>query len=107
MTLILYPVVSFCSCISSVVLYQEIEKKTSCSTMYVIELSVGFETKLNNSASRKFAKYRHFLSDLLSEYRQVKFLNLSISSFESLDNLAIRLFRCVTIYLLTQGTLTS
>ena len=46
----------------------------------VLELSVGFETSLDNNASRKFTKYRHLLNDLTSKYRQVKFVNLSIGS---------------------------
>ena len=50
------------------------------NTLYVVELSVGFETNLNNNASRKFEKYRHLLHDLESKYRHVKFVNLSISS---------------------------
>ena len=47
---------------------------------FIIELSVGFETNLKNNANRKFNKYRYLLNDLSSKYRQVKFLNLSISS---------------------------
>ena len=31
---------------------------TPCDTLYVIELSVGFETNLKNNANRKFTKYR-------------------------------------------------
>ena len=50
------------------------------NTLYVVELSVGFETNLNNNASRKFEKYRYLLHDLESKYRRVKFANLSISS---------------------------
>ena len=50
------------------------------NTLHVVELSVGFETNLNNNASRKFEKYRYLLHDLESKYRYVKFVNLSISS---------------------------
>ena len=53
---------------------------TSCNNLYVIELSVGFETNLKNNANRKFTKYRYLLNDLSLKYRQVKFMNLSISS---------------------------
>ena len=49
-------------------------------TLYVLELNVGFEANLNNSVSRKFEKYRHFLHDLHTKYRRIKFVNLSISS---------------------------
>ena len=53
---------------------------TSCNTLYVIELSVGFETNLKNNANRKFTKYRYLLNDLSSKYRHAKSMNLSISS---------------------------
>ena len=53
---------------------------TSCNTLYVIELSVGFETNPKNNANRKFTKYRYLLNDLSSKYCHVKFMNLSISS---------------------------
>ena len=41
---------------------------------------MGVETNLSNNASRKFEKYRYLLHDLESNYRHVKFVNLSISS---------------------------
>ena len=50
-------------------------------TLYVLELSVGFETNLDNNANRKFTKYRYLLNDLASKYRHVEFVNLSIGSF--------------------------
>ena len=50
------------------------------NTLYVVELSVGFETNLNNNAGRKFEKHRYILHDLESKYRHVKFFNLSIRS---------------------------
>ena len=53
---------------------------STSNTLYVVELSVGFETNLNNNASRKFEKYRYLLHDLKSKYRLFKFVNLSISS---------------------------
>ena len=37
------------------------------NTLYVVELSVGFETNLNNNASRKFEKYRYLLHSLESK----------------------------------------
>ena len=46
----------------------------------MLELSVGFETNLDNNADRKFSKYRYLLNDLTSKYRHVEFVNLSIGS---------------------------
>ena len=53
---------------------------TPSNTLYVRELSVGFEANLDNNADRKFSKYRYLLNDLTSKYRHVKFVNLSIGS---------------------------
>ena len=50
------------------------------NTLSILELSVGFETILDNNADRKFTKYRYLLIDLTSKYRHVKFVNLSIGS---------------------------
>ena len=50
------------------------------NTLYVLELSVGFETNLDNNADRKFIKYCYLLNDLTSKYRHVEFVNLSIGS---------------------------
>ena len=50
------------------------------NALNVVELSVGFETNLNNNASRKFEKYRYLLHDLKSKYRLDNFVSLSISS---------------------------
>ena len=50
------------------------------NTLCVVELSVGFETNLNNNASRKFEKHRYLLHDIEAKYCHVKFVNLSISS---------------------------
>ena len=52
----------------------------SKSTLLGHELSVGFETNLDNNADRKFSKYRYLLNDLASKYRHVNCVNLSVGS---------------------------
>ena len=49
-------------------------------TLYVLKLTVGFESNLKNNAERKRKKYRNLMNDLSSDYQQVKIINLSISS---------------------------
>ena len=49
-------------------------------TLYVVELTVGYESNLHNNAKRKEAKYRELVSQLHETYNQVKFVNLSMSS---------------------------
>ena len=49
--------------------------------LYIIELTVGFETNLERNSQRKEIKYRHLLRHFENTYRKVKFINLSTSSF--------------------------
>ena len=48
--------------------------------MYILELTVGFETNLEVNAESKRAKYQSLMETLKSKYTDVKFVNLSISS---------------------------
>ena len=48
--------------------------------LYVLELTVGFESNLNNNAVRKKEKYLNLIKEMSRNYRCVKFVNLSMSS---------------------------
>ena len=50
------------------------------ATIYIVELTVGFETNITTNADRKRNKYLQLTHDLSSKYRNTKFINLSISS---------------------------
>ena len=52
---------------------------TANNILYIIELTVGFETNIDNNASRKYEKYRNLIQELSSNYHKVKFINISIS----------------------------
>ena len=52
--------------------------KTS-GTLFILELTVGFESNLINNVKRKQAKYSRLISDLRGSYGRVEFVNLSIS----------------------------
>ena len=47
--------------------------------LYILELAVGFETNLNINSHRKEEQYHPLLKDLNCDYRQVQFVNLSMS----------------------------
>ena len=49
-------------------------------TIYIVELTVGFETNITTNADRKRNKYLQLTRDLSSKYRYTKFINLSMSS---------------------------
>ena len=61
-----------------------LKKKENC--LYVLELTIGFETNLNCNADRKHSKYASLISDLKPNYKSVKFVNLSISSLGIFGN---------------------
>ena len=54
----------------------------SCSngSLYVVELTTGYEKNLKRNVKRKKDKYRELLRQLGKNFNQVKFINLSISS---------------------------
>ena len=54
-----------------------IQSKCLC---YVLELTVCFESNLNNNAVRKKEKYLNLIKEMSRNYRCVKFVNLSMSS---------------------------
>ena len=52
---------------------------STADKLYIIELTVGFETNLANNARRKELKYRSLVTDLSNDYNSIEFINLSIS----------------------------
>ena len=52
----------------------------------ILELTVGFEFNLKNNAVRKKEKYMNVVKDMRSNYRCVKFVNLSMSSLSVFSN---------------------
>ena len=61
-----------------------LETKGNC--LYVLELTIGFETNLNCNAVRKLEKYATLVSDLKRQFQLVSFVNLSISSLGIFGN---------------------
>ena len=51
--------------------------KTKENCLYVLELTIGFETNLNCNADRKRSKYAFLISDLKCRYKSITFVNLS------------------------------
>ena len=62
--------------------------------LYILELTIGFESNIQIDSERKASKYYHLQQNILPNYKQIKFINLSMgalgttgSSSESLINL--------------------
>jgi hypothetical protein len=56
----------------------------SNGSLYVVELTVGYETNLENNVNRKKAKYKELVKQLDENFNEVNFINLSMSSLEFL-----------------------
>ena len=48
--------------------------------LYILELTVGFESNLLNNVTRKNLKYKELVRQERKQYKDVKFINLSIST---------------------------
>ena len=59
--------------------------KTKDDCLYILELSVGFETILRNNIKRKQEKYRDIITEQERYFKTIKFINLSISALGVFD----------------------
>ena len=50
------------------------------ATLYIMELTVGFEVNIEKNAARKEAKYEELCHRLNNQYDEVNFVNLSMAS---------------------------
>ena len=48
--------------------------------VYIVELTIGFETNISTNFERKMNNYSQLLEDLKSRYKKVKFINLSMGA---------------------------
>ena len=48
--------------------------------IYILELTIGYESNLKNNATRKREKYEDLIKEQQKHYEEVKFVNVSISS---------------------------
>ena len=55
-------------------------------TLYIIEITVSFETNIDLNAERKHNKYLQLTHDLSSMYRCIRLINLSISALGIFGN---------------------
>ena len=54
-------------------------------SLYILELTVGYESNLRTNAERKKQKYRELVQQLTNDYEKVNFVNLSISALGIYD----------------------
>ena len=61
-------------------LKRDCSQSSTSANWYVLELTVGFESNLNNNAVHKKEKYLNLINEMSRNYRCVRFVNLSMSS---------------------------
>ena len=58
---------------------------TKDNCLYILELTVGYETNLRNNIERKQTKYAALIQDQMNHFKTVKFVNLSVSALGVFD----------------------
>ena len=64
---------------------------TEDKILYILELTIGFETNIQINSNRKAAKYSSLISDLSPYYSKVIFINLSMGAIGVMDSSCISL----------------
>ena len=59
---------------------------TDKNILYILELTLGFETNMQSNRDRKAAKFSSLISDLSFSYRKVKFTNLFMSAIGAMGS---------------------
>ena len=54
--------------------------------LYILELTIGFETNIQNNSNRKAVKYSSLLSELSPSYSKVTFVNLSMGAIGTMGS---------------------
>ena len=58
---------------------------TKDNCLYILELTVGYETNLRNNIERKRSKYAVLIKDQIKHFKTFKFVNLSVNGLGVLD----------------------
>ena len=64
---------------------------TDKNILYILELTVGFETNIQHNSDRKATKYSSLINDLSLSYSKVQFVNLSMSAIGAMGSSCISL----------------
>ena len=81
-------------------LLQDLDLKTNNNHLYILELTVGFQSNLDTNATRKHSKDAPLLSHLQRQFKPVSFVHLSMSSLGIFDNSCNSFFKmcdCLSI----------
>ena len=59
---------------------------TKENVLYILELTIGFETNIQINSERKASKYHPLQRTLLTNYKQIKFVNLSMGALGTIGS---------------------
>ena len=68
------------SLLSHPLLWSDLVLILNDTSVYMLELTVGFESKITINSNRKLAKYRPLFNSLRANCTSIKFFNLSMSA---------------------------
>ena len=66
------------------------------ATVFVLELTVGFESNRSLNSDRKANKYHLLIGSLLKSYSKVKFVNLPMRALVIFETSSESLLKCAT-----------
>ena len=59
---------------------------TEDKLLYILELTIGFETNIQNNSNRKAAKYSSLLTEISLSYNKVTFINIPMGTGEAMGS---------------------
>ena len=59
---------------------------TKENVLYILELTIGFETNIQINSERKASKYHPLQQTLLPNYKQIKFINISMGALGTIGS---------------------
>ena len=68
--------------------------------LYILELTIGFETNIKSNSDRKASKYNPLHQELGSKYKEIKFINLSLGGLGTVGSSSesfINLLKCLEV----------
>ena len=74
-------------------LHPDLELTIENKCIYILELTVGFESNLLANARRKREKYQDLVNEQLKNYQKAQFVNVSISSLGVLSKTSLCLIK--------------
>ena len=70
------------------------------NNLYILELTIGFETNIKVNSDQKASKYNRLHQELGSKYKEIKFINLSLGALGSVGSSSesfINLLKCLKV----------